>query len=231
MGQGTTRLVAMTEADHKIVSDAVAAAEAQSAGEIVTIVTPRSDSYRDVALAWSALVAALALAMLDMFAGFYLPVVEHVLGLWAYEWTPRAVLGLALAVLTLKFGGAWLLLRFTPLGMWLTPRRVRNARVRERALTCFRVGAESRTSGRTGVLIYLSLAEHRAEIIADAAIAAKVSPETWGLAMKAMLDPLRQGRMADGMAAAVAEVGKVLAEHFPRGEDDVNELPDRLIEV
>ncbi len=231
MGQGTTRLVQMTEADHQIVSDAVAAAEAHSAGEIVTIVTPRSDAYRDVALAWSALVAFLALAVLEIFAGFYLPLVEHVLGLWAYEWSPRAVLGLALVVAVLKFGGTWLLLRFTPLGMWLTPRWVRNARVRERALTCFRVGAESRTSGRTGVLIYLSLAEHRAEIIADAAIASKVSPETWGLAMKAMLDPLRQGRMADGMAAAVAEVGKVLAEHFPRGEDDVNELPDRLIEV
>lgn len=221
----------MTEADRQLVSDAVAAAEMLSAGEIVTIVTKRSDSYRDVALVWSALVAFLALAVLDMFAGFYLPMVEHLLGLWAYEWTPRAVLGLALAVLTLKFGGMYLLMRFTPLGLWLTPRRVRNARVRERALTCFRVGAESRTTGRTGVLIYLSLAEHRAEIIADAAIASKVSPEAWGLAMKAMLDPLRQGQMAKGMAAAVAEVGNVLGEHFPRGEDDVNELPDRLIEV
>ena len=49
--------------------------------------------------------------------------------------------------------------------------------------------------------------------------------------MKAMLDPLRQVRMAQGMAAAVGEVGKVLSEHFPRSEDDVNELPDRLIEV
>lgn len=225
------KLPPMTDADRRLVSDAVAAAEMLSAGEIVTIVTPRSDTYRDVALVWSALVAFVALAALDMFAGFYLPMVEHVLGLWAFEWTPRAVLGLALTVLTLKFGGMYLLMRFTPLGLWLTPRRVRNARVRERALTCFRVGAESRTTGRTGVLIYLSLAEHRAEIIADAAIASKVSPETWGLAMKAMLNPLRQGRMADGMAAAVCEVGKVLAEHFPRSADDVNELPDRLIEV
>lgn len=226
-----SRLVQMTEADHKIVSDAVAAAEAQSAGEIVTIVTPRSDTYRDVALAWSAFVAFLALCALEIMPGFYLSLVEHVLGLWAFEWSPRAVLGLALTVATLKFGGTYLLMRFTPLGLWLTPRRVRNARVRERALTCFRVGAESRTSGRTGVLIYLSLAEHRAEIIADAAIASKVSPETWGHAMNAMLDPLRQGRMAEGMAAAVAEVGKVLSQHFPRDANDVNELPDRLIEL
>lgn len=225
------KLSPMTEAERQRVSDAVAAAEMLSAGEIVTIVTKRSDTYHDVALVWSALVAFVALAMLEMFAGFYLPMVEHLLGLWTFELPPRTVLGLALTVLTLKFGGMYPLMRFTPLGLWLTPRRVRNARVRERALTCFRVGAESRTSGRTGVLIYLSLAEHRAEIIADAAIASKVSPETWGLAMKAMLDPLRQGRMAEGMAAAVGEVGKVLAEHFPRSANDVNELPDRLIEV
>ncbi len=221
----------MTDADHQLVSDAVAAAEANSAGEIVTIVTPRSDPYHDVALVWSALVAFGALCALELGAGFYLPLVENSLGLWAFEWTPRAVLGLALFVATLKFVAMYLLMRFTPLGRWLTPRRIRNARVRERALTCFRVGAESRTSGHTGVLIYLSLAEHRAEIIADAAIASKVSPETWGHAMKAMLDPLREGHMAQGMAAAVGEVGKVLAEHFPRGENDVNELPDRLIEV
>lgn len=221
----------MTPADHKLVTDAVAAAEAHSAGEIVTIVTPRSDDYRDVALVWAALVAFAALCALEIGASFYLPLVEHLLGLWAYEWTPRAVLGLALITATLKFIAMYLLMRFTPLGRWLTPRRVRNARVRERALTCFRVGAESRTSGHTGVLIYLSLAEHRAEIIADAAIASKVAPEVWGHAMKAMLDPLRQGQMAQGMVAAVTEVGKVIAEHFPRGDDDVNELPDRLIEV
>ena len=50
-------------------------------------------------------------------------------------------------------------------------------------------------------------------------------------AMKAMLDPLRKGEIAQGMAAAVAEVGQVLALHFPRAQDDINELPDRLIEV
>lgn len=221
----------LTPADHKLVSDAVSAAEANSAGEIVTIMTPRSDSYHDVALAWAALATFVALVALELGTGFYLPLVERVLGLWAFEWAPRAVFSLALAVATMKFGAVYLLMRFTPLGLWLTPRRVRNARVRERALTCFRIGAESRTSGHTGVLIYLSLAEHRAEIIADAAIAAKVAPETWGHAMKAMLDPLRKGEIAQGMAAAVAEVGQVLALHFPRAQDDINELPDRLIEV
>jgi putative membrane protein len=73
--------------------------------------------------------------------------------------------------------------------------------------------------------------EHRAEILADQAIAEKVEAEVWGDAMAAMLVEIKQGRIADGMIAAVDEVGKVLAEHFPRAQDDRNELPDRLIEL
>ncbi len=221
----------MTTADHTIVSDAVAAAEAHSAGEIVTIVTSRSDAYHDIALIWSAVTALLALTALEIAPAFYLGLVERMLGLWGHEWTPRGVLGVAITVAAIKFIAMYLLMRFTRLGLWLTPRFVRNGRVRARAMTCFRVGAESRTSGRTGVLIYVSLDEHHAEIIADAAIASKVAPDTWGYAMKAMLDPLRAGQIAQGIAAAVAEVGTVLAEHLPRQADDANELPDRLIEV
>ena len=125
----------------------------------------------------------------------------------------------------------WLLQLWQPLRLFLVPPPVKHRRVRERAVTCFKVGAERRTHGRTGILIYLSLAEHRAEIVADEAIASKVEAEVWGEAMAAMLAELREGRVADGLIAAVEKVGAVLAEHFPRAEGDVNELPDRLIEV
>ena len=73
------------------------------------------------------------------------------------------------------------------------------------------------------------LAEHRAEIVADAAIHGKVSPEVWGEAMADLVTRLRDGRPGEGMAAAVARIGAVLAEHFPRTAGDANELPDRLI--
>lgn len=221
----------LSETERARVAEAVGAAEALSAGEIVTIATPVSDPYRDVALAWSAVVALLALAVLELFPHFYLSLVDRVLGLWAHEWSPRAVLGLALGVATVKFAGMYLILLWQPLRLALTPRPIKVARVHARALTCFRVGAEARTTGRTGVLIYVSLAEHRAEIIADEAIAAKVSPEVWGDAMHALIGHVKQGRLGDGMAAAVEQVGKVLAEHAPRQANDINELPDRLIEV
>ena len=96
---------------------------------------------------------------------------------------------------------------------------------------CSKVGAERRTAARIGVLIYLSLAERRAEIVADDAIHAEVAAERWGEAMAALVAEVRDGRPGDGMAAAVAQIGAVLAEHFPQDRGRRNELPDRLIEL
>ena len=73
--------------------------------------------------------------------------------------------------------------------------------------------------------------EHRAEIVADQPIAEIVPAEVWGEAMADMLAEVRKGCIAEGLAAGVRDVGKVLSEHFPRAEDDDNELPDRLIEL
>lgn len=218
-------------ADHQRVSDAVGAAEAGTAGEIVTVIADRSDGYSDVAFAWAALVAFTALALFAFFPQFYLGIVETLLGGWNHEWTDRELLGIATAVAVVKFLAAWAILHWLPLRIALVPGPIKTARALGHAIDLFKVGAERRTHGRTGILIYLSLREHRAEIVADEAIASKVSPEIWGHAMAALLVHLKDGRIADGMIAAVEEVGAVLAEHFPRQANDINELPDRLIEL
>ena len=221
----------LSEADHQHVSKAVAAAESHTAGEIVTIVTDRSDGYSDIALAWAGFVAFTSLTALSLAPQFYLSLCERVFGGWGAEWTPRALFALASAVAILKFLAMLALQLWPPLKFALVPGTVKSARVRGRAVEFFKVGAERRTHGRTGILIYLSMREHRAEILADAAIAAKVAPEVWGEAMAAMLAELKQRRVGHGIVAAVERVGAVLAEHLPRAEDDVNELPDRLIEL
>ncbi|HVR92093.1 MAG TPA: TPM domain-containing protein [Novosphingobium sp.] len=221
----------LTEADADRISAVVAAAEARSAGEIVTILTDRSDGYTDIALAWAAFAGFTALTALSIAPDFYLGLYDRLTGNWASEWTPRGILALAASFAMLKFLGVLLFQLWQPLKFFLIPGLVKSARVRNRAVTCFKVGAERRTHGRTGILIYLSMREHRAEIVADAAIASKVSDEVWGEAMAAMLTEIRAGRIADGMIAAVTRVGAVLAEHFPCAENDVNELPDRLIVV
>jgi putative membrane protein len=222
----------LNDAEHAEVSAAVAAAEAHSAGEIVTVLAEQSDGYSDIQLAWSVLVGTMALAVYAAFPGFYLGLIERLfMSGWNHEWTLREVLSLALTGFLLKFLGTWALQFWRPLKFFLIPGPVKRARVRDAAVRHFKVGAERRTHGRTGVLIYLSIREHRAEIVADEAIARLVSAEVWGEAMADMLKDIRHGRIADGLAAGVADVGAVLAQHFPRAEDDQNELPDRLIEV
>ena len=221
----------MSEADHARISAAVHAAEAGTAGEIVTIIGDSSDDYGDVALWWAVIFGVLALASLAAFPSFYTNLVTALSGGWASAMSIAEAFELALAMFVLIFVAVRLLLSWMPLRGWFTPHRIKANRVRQRALSYFKVGAESRTSGRTGILIYLSMSEHIAEIVADQAIHGKIAPEAWGEAMAKLVGDVREGRVADGMVAAIGDVGAILSTHFPRADNDVNELPDRVIEL
>jgi putative membrane protein len=219
----------LTQADHARVTAAVTEAEATTDGEIVTVVAGQSDAYHDVALHWAVLGMLLALALLATWPGLVETLHAIVADPWSEAPTARAALTTALIAAAVAFLLFRLLFALGPLRLALTPHATKARRVRRQAMTLFRTAAEQRTRASTGVLLYLSLAEHRAEIIADAAIHSKVSPDVWGDAMAALIVAVRDGRPGDGMADAVSRIGMVLAEHFPRSHDDTNELPDRLI--
>jgi putative membrane protein len=221
----------MSVSDHVLVTAAVADAEQHTSGEIVTIVTDLSDHYDDIAMAWASAVAFLALVIYATFPDFYVGLITRLSGGWGHEYTTGEYVALLVTAVALKWVGTWLILKWTPLRMALTPKAKKLARVRNRAISLFKVGTESKTQARTGVLLYLSMKEHRAEIVADEAIASKVAPEVWGDAMVALLDQVKAGNPGAGVAAAVAQMGLVLAEHFPKGSINPNELPDRLIEL
>ncbi|QGP77609.1 TPM domain-containing protein [Sphingobium sp. CAP-1] len=221
----------LTQTDHDLVSTAVANAEAHTSGEIVTIVARRSDSYHDVGLSWAAAAVFIALALMAAFPAQLRAFLSMLLRDWEHELADWKLLTGLLGLLILKFLVVRYLLAIMPLRMLMTPRATKARRVRRRAILLFRTTAEARTRGRTGVLLYLSLDEHRAEIVADRAINEKVSPEIWGEAMAALIDAIRAGCAGAGLAEAVRQVGLVLAAHFPRDDDDINELPDRLIEL
>lgn len=224
-------MAAFTPEEHKLVSDAVAAAERGSDGEIVTIVAPRSDSYHDVGLHYAVLAmllvptiwAALPQAWLDWAAAMFL------------DWNESLSTRLLLILLFAKMAVVFLITRFAlawmPLRMALTPSATKERRVRRRAIETFKAAAEHRTGGRTGVLLYLSLLEHRAEIVADEAIHSKVKPEVWGEAMAVLIERVRAGEVARGMALAVEKIGAVVAECAPPTGLNPNEIPDRLIEL
>ena len=224
------RVTHLGEAEHKLVAEAVARAEEGTDGEIVTIVSERSDQYRDAALqyAFAAALAVIALAAMNP-ANFEAKVAWFSSG-WG-EADSRILLFSVLIAETIVFLIVRYALAWTPLRMALTPRATRARRVRRRAIQYFKVGAERRTQARVGILLYLSLDERMAEIVADEAIHHAVPAERWGDAMAALVDEVRLGRPAHGMAAAVAQIGTILSENFPKTETDRNELPDRLIEL
>jgi putative membrane protein len=224
-------MLRLSEEEHDKVSAAISAAEGQSDGEIIAAVTETSDPYHDVALHWAVLVLIATLAIFAWQPSVLYFWRDLILGGWHPEATFSELLLFALVLAVAKFTVVLLLLKYMPLRLALTPGATKTRRVRRRAIAVFRAGAERRTIGRTGILIYLSMGEHRAEIVADEAITKVTTPETWGEAMAALLIEVKAGRPGDGIVAAVAEVGKVLAEHFPRSADDTNEIPDKLIEL
>lgn len=221
----------LSDADHERVSAAIAAAEGESAGEIVAVLTESSDSYHDVALHWAVLVLIGVLA----WAAAWPSALEYWWDLLAGGWhtgpSMRELLTFLMILAVAKFTVVLLILKYMPLRLFLTPGATKTRRVRRRALSVFRAAAERRTKGRTGILIYVSMAEHRAEIIGDEAITSVTSPETWGEAMADLIAHVKQGHVADGMVAAIEDIGVVLSEHFPRSAEDRNEIPDKLIEL
>ncbi|MBO9510087.1 hypothetical protein [Erythrobacter sp. A6_0] len=221
----------LSEKEHKLVSDAVAQAETATSGEIVTVLADRSDGFSDVVLVYA---AGMGFTAMSVFAALPLPFLDlwdALIGGWGHDWTTGELASMTIALGLVAFAATWLLLAIDPLRFALIPKPVKAARARDAAIRHFKVGAESRTHGRTGVLLYLSMREHRAEIVADETIAGQVPAEVWGEAMADMLAEIREGRIAEGLAVGVRDVGAVLAERFPRDAEDTNELPDRLIEV
>ena len=220
----------MSEADHAKVSAAIAAAEAKSDGEIIAITTDLSDSYHDVGLHYAALATFLVLGAFAALPQCLTGIYELING-WTAGPSLREQLTLLLFLALLAFVAVLLALKHIPLRLALTPRATKTRRVRRRAIMLFKTGAERRTIGRTGILIYLSMAEHRAEIIGDEAITSVTTPDTWGEAMTALLGHVKAGHTGDGIVAAVGLIGDVLKVHFPRSSADTNEIPDKLIEL
>jgi putative membrane protein len=119
---------------------------------------------------------------------------------------------------------AALAVSWMPLWLLLVPKPVQRASAHRAALEQF---VRSGTRNRTGVLIFVSLAEHYVRIVADEAIAQKVHGSEWQAAVDALTAHMRIGRIAAGLIAAIERCGAVLAEHAPP-DGSGDELPNRL---
>jgi putative membrane protein len=197
----------LTREDHEAVSAAIHVAEKRTSAQIVCVLAHASSDYAYVPVLWASALALFAPWPLITFT----------------PWSVQRIYLVQLAV----FIVAGLVFSLTSLRLALVPRAVRRARAHRAALEQFVVRRVSHTKNRTGVLIFVSLAEHYARIIADEAIAQKVPNAEWQAAVDALTSHMRQGSIGKGFTAAIERCGAVLAVHAP-ADGAANELPDRL---
>ncbi|MHB1093130.1 TPM domain-containing protein [Thiobacillus sp.] len=102
---------------------------------------------------------------------------------------------------------------------------------RKRALEAFSFLRVWDTEHNSGVLVYLLLADHDIEIIADRGIAAQVDAAVWGAVAQAMETAFSQGDFKRGVLDGIRQISALLAAHFPPEKNDSDELPDRPVIV
>jgi putative membrane protein len=194
--------------DRRRVSTAIHAAEAKSSGEIVCVLAQASSDATALPILIAALVAlALPWAMV--------------------AFTAMPVSGILLLQVAVFFVLA-VLLSLPPVRVALVPRAARRAKAHRAAMEQFMIRGVSRTKDRTGILIFVSLAERYARIVADEGIAARVPQSEWQGAVDALVAHMRHGHIGEGFITAIERCGKVLEQHFPPSQTTRDELPDRI---
>lgn len=203
--------------DHARIAEAIRKAETETSGEIYAVLARSSDDYFFAA----GFVATCGILIASVIAAF----LAH------WYWFDIRLPMFGLAVLA-AFLTAMLLLWFFPaIRMMLVPRRIRYKRAHLNALQQFLARNVHITEHRTGILLFVSMAEHYAEVIADAGIHARVEQDEWNAIVATLIHHASRALVAEGFVLAIGQAGLLLEKHFPAGADNINELDDHLIEL
>lgn len=223
--------------EKKSIEAAINDSESKTSGEIVAMIVERSDSYRDIDVFISMVIASLislypaeiAFAM----SGSLLPRIIP-----AFSWSSdipdgaRFFTGLfafVLATIILHIPVRALLSGMEQMKTWFIPVKRKDTEVRERALKAFHDNRLGETRDATGVLFLVSLLERRVQILADHGIYKKITQEKLDTYAAGIAKGMKEGKGADALSSAIKEAGRELALHFPRKSDDTNELSDRMV--
>lgn len=228
----------LNDDERRAIEAAVHAAELRTSAEIYCVVAPDSSDYREIPLAWAAAAALLGPAVL-LLAGVEVSVPDILDGGWSAAQVGDVAAGAARGALIgaillqgVLFVATGLLAAWSPIRGVLTPKPLKRDRVRRRARELFLAKNLSATRERTGVLIYVSVAEHMAELIADEGVSDKIDAKAWDVPMAALVAGLKRGEAGVGFAEAVGLCADVLAEQVPANTaDNPNELPDSIVEL
>ncbi len=195
-------------AEQTRISAAIAEVERGTDAELVTVLIAASDDYRYIPLLWAALVALIVPSAL------YLTPLST-----AWMITAQLVTFVVLAVL----------LQTETIRTRLIPKSVRTLRAANMARRQFLEQGLHHTGDDTGVLIFVSEAEHYVEILVDRGISSKVDNERWSSIIENFVNDVHEGQVERGFLTALERCGEILAEAVPKTPDNRNELDDRLI--
>lgn len=200
-----------SEQDNQLVEAAVREAESRTSGEIVPVVMETSGDYSFVAHR-----LGLAGVVLATIVVWLLPHSQNLF--WEFS--------LVFAVQAFGWLVGWGLGQLPPVIRLLAGQQRMQAEVHETALASFLYNGLHRTSGRTGILVFISCLEHKVEIVADEGIHAVAGEGFWRKEVDAIAGGIRRGEGGAVLARTIREIGDKLAEHFPAQPGDRNELPD-----
>ena len=201
----------ITDADRERIAAAIKRAEANTTGEIYVVIDREEHGYPVVPLLWGAVLALLVPWPLYLFT--YLQ--------------PTTIF----LIQAVTFVLVSLVASLRPLRHLLVPESLAFSYARKTAETQFMAHGVHLTRERTGVLIYVAPADRRVEIVADEGINSKVQQGTWDELVLDVVRPAGLGQLADGVIAVVERAGALLAQHFPAGPVNANELTDRVVEI
>jgi putative membrane protein len=200
----------LTEPERQRIHQAVIAAESKTSGEIVPMVVTSSASYTEIELYG---------IVIGMFLGMLLG------WLWHDPWgSYRLNIWPAIGA-TVGF----LIARIPAVKRRLISRSRVEEAVNNRCMAAFTEHGLHYTRDHTGILILVSLLEHRVEVLADRGINEKVAPGTWNEVVEILTAGLKSPHPGDAFCKAVERSGEILAAHFPRQADDRDELPNKLV--
>lgn len=206
--------------DEDRIREAVADAETRTAGEIIPYVVPRSADY-DVAI-WR---GASALAIVGL--GAVLLFVQFYQG-WGFGWVYTSW-GAVLIALLAGTLGAGLTAAIRPLRRWLAGPDRLDRTVHQRAMTAFVEEEVFNTRDRTGILLFVSLLEHRIEVLGDAGINQRVAPDDWIGVVERIRTGIKNENLTAGLVDAIGMCGDLLeSSGVEIRPDDTNELPNRV---
>ena len=197
----------INNADRERVADAIRAAETRTAGEIVCVLARNSSDYSYAPALWAAFIALIVPWPLIALTNYSVQIIYF-----------------AQIVVFLVAG---IVLLWPPLRAHLVPRRIKRTRAHRAAMEQFFTRGLTRTPERTGVMIFVSLAERYARIVADEGIAAKVDKAEWKAAIDLLTAHMRSGDIANGFIDAIGACADILAKHVPP-DGSGNDLPDKI---